>query len=281
MKKQLLLTLSLISAFTFAIAQIPNASFENWTGDDPDGWFTGNNSQFQFVTKSTTAHDGSFAAQCNVIDFLGNAFSAPFALGSNGLGVHTSTAPQAIHGWFMFNSVGNDSAYGSVGMYDNNGEVLGAGGYLFGPSSVYKEFVMNVYYTNGTPDGDSLIMLFFIANLQTELPHIGSNLVLDDLTFGPLSGIGNVTNTTQAIETVSPNPAGETAEIIYNIHTPGNTSLGIYDVNGRLIQTLVNERQSPGRYKAVADISNLAVGTYFCRLVTDSFAQACILRVSR
>lgn len=279
MKKNLLFTMISFLTATMLQAQIPNASFETWSGGDPDYWFTGNTGQFQFVTESSTAHDGSKAAQVNVEKFAGQTFSSPLALGNLGVGVHSNSAPEAVHGWYILNSVSNDIGFGSCGMMAA-GQTTGAGAYQFAATSVYKEFVIDMYYYTGTPNGDSILVYFMLTNLQSELPHEGSYLIVDDLTFGPLSGIDQLSGNITSIENVTPNPASNTSEIVYSIQAPGSTILEIYDITGTKVQSLVHANQSPGRYKAIAKVSDLANGIYFVRLMTDSQVQVRTMQVA-
>ncbi len=76
------------------------------------------------------------------------------------------------------------------------------------------------------------------------------------------------------LETVSPNPFNPTTQIIYELATQTDVKLDIFDVNGRLVETLVSGRQSPGRYKMLWDGTDrsghkLASGLYFLRLRAD------------
>jgi hypothetical protein len=281
MKKYILL-FSFLLVITITNGQIPNASFENWTGGDPDQWFTSNIPGNAFVTQVTNAHAGNSAAQCNVLNFFGTPFSAPFALGQNAQGVHTSTAPLAIHGWYIMNSVGGDYDLASILMRQGN-NITGGGILKLTNTIVYKEFIMNVLYDSGTPNGDSLFIAFDILNDSSSSPlHIGSYAILDDLSFGPLSGIGDVNNGTYVgLESVSPNPCGDVTQIIYDIRKSGNTILCIYDMNGKMVQQLVNENQSPGRYKAFATLSDLSPGAYITRLTTGDLTDVKKLVVER
>jgi hypothetical protein len=52
-----------------------------------------------------------------------------------------------------------------------------------------------------------------------------------------------------------------------------NVELKVYDLLGREVATLVNERQAPGSYKVHFDGSGLASGIYFYRLVSGDFVQ--------
>jgi len=47
----------------------------------------------------------------------------------------------------------------------------------------------------------------------------------------------------------------------------------VYDILGREIQTLVNEKLNPGTYEVTFDGSNFASGIYFYQLKTDSYIE--------
>jgi len=52
-----------------------------------------------------------------------------------------------------------------------------------------------------------------------------------------------------------------------------NITLKIFDINGREIQTLVNESLSPGTYETTFDASNLSSGIYYYTLKSVDFTQ--------
>ena len=51
------------------------------------------------------------------------------------------------------------------------------------------------------------------------------------------------------------------------------TNLSVYDILGKKVVTLVNERKAPGIYKVDFDASNLSSGMYFYTLTSGSFRQ--------
>jgi hypothetical protein len=51
-------------------------------------------------------------------------------------------------------------------------------------------------------------------------------------------------------------------------------SLTVYDVLGREVSVLVNERRKAGVYEVKFDGSNLASGVYYYRLQAGEFVQA-------
>jgi hypothetical protein len=52
-----------------------------------------------------------------------------------------------------------------------------------------------------------------------------------------------------------------------------NIKLIIYDLLGKEVATLVNEKLSPGTYEVEWDASNYASGLYFYKLEAGSFSQ--------
>jgi endo-1,4-beta-xylanase len=70
-----------------------------------------------------------------------------------------------------------------------------------------------------------------------------------------------------------PNPFNPTTNIKYNVSKTSNVSLKVYDVLGRLVQTLVNDVQNPGQYSVTFNAQNLASGVYFYRLEAGDFVS--------
>ena len=69
------------------------------------------------------------------------------------------------------------------------------------------------------------------------------------------------------------NPFNPSTNIKYNVAKQSHVSLKIYDVLGRVVQTLVNNVQSPGQYTVTFNAHNLASGIYFYRLEAGGFVQ--------
>ncbi|MDE3057247.1 MAG: T9SS type A sorting domain-containing protein [Bacteroidota bacterium] len=70
-----------------------------------------------------------------------------------------------------------------------------------------------------------------------------------------------------------PNPFNPTTQIRFEIPVSGFVSLKVYDVLGREVATLVNERKSPGTYEVNFEGSELSSGIYFCTLRSGNFVQ--------
>ena len=70
-----------------------------------------------------------------------------------------------------------------------------------------------------------------------------------------------------------PNPFNPNSEIRYQISEFRHVKLAVYDLLGREVAVLVNEKKAPGIYQVTFDASSLASGVYFYRLVTGSFVE--------
>ena len=70
-----------------------------------------------------------------------------------------------------------------------------------------------------------------------------------------------------------PNPFNPSTKINYDIKNTNYVSLKIFDINGREISTLVNQKQTGGTYEYTFDGSLLSSGIYFYTLQTDKFTD--------
>ncbi|MEK9136514.1 MAG: T9SS type A sorting domain-containing protein, partial [Bacteroidota bacterium] len=69
-----------------------------------------------------------------------------------------------------------------------------------------------------------------------------------------------------------PNPFNPTTNIGFRISNFGFVSLKVYDVLGREISVLVNDKLNPGTYKVTWEGDGLASGVYYCRLTTNGLS---------
>ena len=100
-------------------------------------------------------------------------------------------------------------------------------------------------------------------------------------------GIQNISTETPSKYSLSqnyPNPFNPVTKIRFDVPSvrqslsrPVGTSLlvalKVYDVMGREVQTLVNERLQPGTYETSFDGSALNSGVYFYKMMTDGFTE--------
>ncbi len=67
-----------------------------------------------------------------------------------------------------------------------------------------------------------------------------------------------------------PNPFNPRTVVSFQLSVASDVTIAVYDILGREVAVLVNERKAPGSYQVVFDGSNLATGAYLCRLTSGS-----------
>ncbi|MFA6978757.1 MAG: T9SS type A sorting domain-containing protein [Ignavibacteriaceae bacterium] len=70
-----------------------------------------------------------------------------------------------------------------------------------------------------------------------------------------------------------PNPFNPSTTINYQLPISGNVTLKVFDVLGKEVTSLVNEKKEAGNYTVEFSTTNLASGTYFYRLQAGDFVQ--------
>jgi hypothetical protein len=72
----------------------------------------------------------------------------------------------------------------------------------------------------------------------------------------------------------SPNPTGGHSDVTFSIANEGNATLEVYDLNGRVIETLFSQEAQPDlSYRIHFDGSALPNGIYIYRLMTDRIVE--------
>ncbi len=90
--------------------------------------------------------------------------------------------------------------------------------------------------------------------------------LFDDLDLG-----GTVTAAEFALLGCYPNPFNPSTTISYTLPEAGKVLLSVYDVNGRLVSSLVDGYRETGTHEATFDASNLPSGIYIYRLTAGEF----------
>jgi len=172
----------------------------------------------------------------------------------------------------------NDTNIYAVASIGNTIFACPTGYYLIGPIG------MGVYLS--TNNGTTWI------NRNQGFPYaitVWTLLILNDYIYAgtfesfvwrrPLSeiiGIQNISTETPSKYSLSqnyPNPFNPMTNVKFSIVNSGDVKLVIYDIQGREVQTLVNERLQPGTYEAAFDGSMLNSSIYFYKLATNGFTE--------
>ena len=278
MKKLTLIACLILFAAINHYPQIPNAGFENWTGNNPDGWITTNFSVLGInVTQTSTCCSGNYAAKLEVILPNQGEVYRPDLTASN---INISEGYGSLKGHYQFNQL-NDSDYIGITVTLSHQNTTTAGGVLKikAPSSTYNLFeVPLIYFTTDTPDKAYISIL---VSSEAEQPAVGSFALIDDLTFGGTVGISETIDlapTKFYLEQNYPNPFNPTTTIKYSIPSVGANSnspvqLKVYDILGSEVATLVNKEQEAGYYEVNFDGSRYTSGGYIYRLVAGDYVS--------
>jgi len=70
-----------------------------------------------------------------------------------------------------------------------------------------------------------------------------------------------------------PNPFNPVTRINFDIPKNGNVSLKIFDIQGKLVQTLVNGFKQAGSYSAEFNAGNLSSGVYYYKLESGNYSR--------
>jgi len=116
--------------------------------------------------------------------------------------------------------------------------------------------------TGGDSDGDGIP---FITEQKDRLPPVLANEAIFDFT----NGVFNPTFIEVGLN-ISPNPVDRSTTIRFELKESENINLSLFDINGRVIKNLINNRMTKGikRIRLTID-ENISSGMYFIKLNTD------------
>ncbi len=134
----------------------------------------------------------------------------------------------------------------------------------------------NTWTTVNTGLGNVNVMAFAISSGDLYAATWGNGVwvrPLSDMVTSvkrtPSSGLPSVFELRQNY----PNPFNPTTVISYQLPEVSNVTLKVYDILGREVATLVNQRQNAGSYSVRFDGNRLASGVYFYKLSAGNFVS--------
>jgi len=101
---------------------------------------------------------------------------------------------------------------------------------------------------------------------------VGSTLDILTIKYSQTTNVVNpgITNIdTYKLNQNYPNPFNSSTIISYSLNKYSNTKITVFDLLGKEIATLVNEKQNAGKYEVIFDGSKLSTGVYYYTLFID------------
>lgn len=241
---------------------LPNQSFENYTVtdiEDPAFFGTTNGllQGFGFsanVTKSTDAYEGNFSAfmEPNVdAQIPGGIFTAELDNNGDLTGGEPFTAqPDSLIGWYKSNSTLDDSSVILVEFYEN-GNLISDAFMNFDNASTWTRFALNL----DVPVAPDTILILMLSG-----ENASAFLAVDAFEFKG----GNVgIEENEAFDySMYPNPTVEWLNLSSKVPM---TSVQIYDLNGRLVQS----SKATGKIKYL-NVANLERGQYLIEVTAQN-----------
>ena len=279
--KKLILTITLGTlAIANALAQIPNAGFENWTKplliEDPTGWLNLNIFSFDGGPITITKVNGEtgFALKAEVMEFTNKKKQldtlAGFTITGSGnyftqtltLGFPVNGRPEKFSGLSKFSSPKQDTAVILVGfskwnkMTNKADSIGGTYAMFYTNQTSLTEFASPIYWnSSATPD----TAVIYIFSSVTKKPIPGTSLIIDDLAF--LGGVNGVVDALSSMKNVIyPNPAIN--ELNIDDVDLAATTITVTDLAGKI----VDFKEIETSQKLMLNTSNYVGGMYFYEL---------------
>jgi thiol-disulfide isomerase/thioredoxin len=122
-----------------------------------------------------------------------------------------------------------------------------------------------------------LDFLVYINNMTTKEIYNASEIAYNDMTGVEGSPDPADAGLRTQLLPCHPNPAGGQVSFSYRLNSPGQVSLNIYDIAGRLVHSLVDEKQNAGAHTVTWNGANeggqrLASGIYFYKLTAGGYS---------
>ena len=151
------------------------------------------------------------------------------------------------------------SALRDTGLYVtvNNGYIPGSGTSVSPHTYTFVDRTNTGQRFYRLSEADSTGEIFFSDHVLLQMP----------------TAVNEPVPTAYALSQNYPNPFNPSTSIRYEIAEGGHVLLAVYDVLGREVATLVNERKPAGTYTVQFSGSGLASGIYFCRLTAGTLME--------
>jgi hypothetical protein len=193
-------------------------------------------------------------------------------------GANTNLNNNSSYGWMTTTSINGGTAISLNIVWNTVGNCyhMGPGTYTLGKIRFNKTDTSFSFCTHdtircSTIQGQSSVIQDSVTALSYPTQWARTN---PSDTCTSLVGVGNqnaVIPTVFKLYNNYPNPFNPMTTIKYDIPKAGIVRIVIFDILGREVETIVNEKKEPGSYEIHWDAGRYASGTYICRIEAGDF----------
>jgi len=109
---------------------------------------------------------------------------------------------------------------------------------------------------------------------NTGLGLLGFEEVSEDELVRIISEMNNPLPTVYSLSPAYPNPFNPITTVPYELPEKCDVNISVYDIQGRLITQIINDRKSAGYHQIKFDGSNMSAGTYIVNMSTSNFTSS-------
>ena len=271
---------------------VPNGGLETWLtrngGDVPQGWVTSDDLYARLglavsqgtVSKTTTAHGGSFAARVAVQSIFGRNLIGVLVLGDvSRVGLTFNTAsrggipftarPTQVQFWYRFSGAANDSANFYLELRRGAGTAarqVGVGTrYLVAPAAntaVYTLATLPITYGPNSLPPDSLRIYLSVGSTRSSTTAV---LLLDDLTLTLPAATAQ--GAAQPAWQVYPNPSTNGQFVLRTADAAlAHAAVEILDSQGQLLRAWPARPSAGPVTERLLDLGAVPAGLYLLRV---------------
>jgi len=282
----ILLLLSYFAPSSLLAQDIPNPSFESWSGGEPVDWHTTNQNifftQFNVVNKETSnAQSGLYSARLEVVTkniLLVGPVTVPGVLTLSPISIDVINGtftisggypftgmPQQLTGYLKYLPVGTDTCfYGFALTKWNNGvrDTIGfAADTIAGTIPEWTPFQLPIAYDIWEAP-DTMSILFLCTNVNDPVVHTGTKMWVDNLSF--IYGTVGIEGITFGRDyRIYADAATRQLLIETAFDTPRRLDLSLVDMSGKAV---IKSRKYMGHSSERLDTGHLPPGTYILRI---------------
>lgn len=171
--------------------------------------------------------------------------------------------------WTAQTAPTTDQLFGVSFAVLDTGTAVGGTGTIIHTSNGGNNWVSQTSGTTQILNGVS----FANSNLGIAVGNAGTILRTSNGGLGAVRKISNEVPVHYSLQQNFPNPFNPATKIRYEMPKSGSVKLVVFDMLGKEITTLVNEKLEAGTYETTFDASQYPSGVYFYRLTTDGFNE--------